>query len=275
MAKTIQVLSDLHLEFLSPRFQEEFFRRLNPQGVDVLVLAGDITTLATIDGVLEKFCSLYPEVVYVLGNHELYNSSPDCTCEAVAQNAARLKNLTWLNNSSKRVSGINFFGGPLWVRAPRPEVEQILKYQITDFNLVQKLTPWIYDENKRFIEELNRCHPEVDVVVSHFLPSDKLIAPRFRSSSVLNSYFSCDLTSDLERWKIPLWVFGHTHDCIQKKIGDTTFLCNPKGYPFEKIPRGVSTEPGFGLQFDMNLRVEVSPQEGPRVLRTRTEDECS
>jgi hypothetical protein len=33
--------------------------------------------------------------------------------------------------------------------------------------------------------------------------------------------------------KIKLWNFAHTHSYLQQIIGDTKFICNPRGYPSE------------------------------------------
>ena len=42
----VQLLSDLHLEFLPPGKDLAWIEALDPEGVDVLILAGDICTLS-------------------------------------------------------------------------------------------------------------------------------------------------------------------------------------------------------------------------------------
>ena len=70
----VQLLSDLHLEFHRDG-GKAFLKSLDPSGVDVLVLAGDVDVAA--GGLLQSLtsiCRLYRDssVVYVAGNHEFY-----------------------------------------------------------------------------------------------------------------------------------------------------------------------------------------------------------
>jgi len=64
----IQVLSDVHTEFYRDE-GESFIAGLDPSGVDVLVLAGDIGVAAGTKRSLEKFCARYAEatVLFVPG----------------------------------------------------------------------------------------------------------------------------------------------------------------------------------------------------------------
>jgi hypothetical protein len=49
----------------------------------------------------------------------------------------------------------------------------------------------------------------------------------------LNRFFLCDMSGLIERVQPPLWCFGHTHDAVDKDVGATRLLCNPRGYPSE------------------------------------------
>ena len=70
----VQIVSDLHTEF----WGEASLDSLDSTGVDVLVVAGDLTAFPLLETSLERVARRYSEVpvVYVLGNHELYDASP-------------------------------------------------------------------------------------------------------------------------------------------------------------------------------------------------------
>ena len=68
------LLSDLHLEE-HPDGGEAYLDSLDPEGVDLLVLAGDICSHDMISNVLSWFSKNYNQIVYVLGNHEYHESS--------------------------------------------------------------------------------------------------------------------------------------------------------------------------------------------------------
>lgn len=74
----LQIMSDLHLKMHADR-GSEFVRHLDPTGVDVLVLAGDITMARHYEDLENVFTLLarkYRHILYVPGNHEYYRSSP-------------------------------------------------------------------------------------------------------------------------------------------------------------------------------------------------------
>jgi len=48
---------------------------LDPPGVDVLVVAGDLATVDYLAAGLRDLCDRFAHVVYVLGNHEFYGTS--------------------------------------------------------------------------------------------------------------------------------------------------------------------------------------------------------
>jgi predicted phosphodiesterase len=74
----LQILSDLHLEMHADG-GSGLIRELDPAGVDVLVLAGDITMArryADLERVFKPLAKKYRHILYVPGNHEYYKSSP-------------------------------------------------------------------------------------------------------------------------------------------------------------------------------------------------------
>jgi len=65
------------------------------------------------------------------------------------------------------------------------------------------------------------------VVVSHHMPSERSVAPRFRDE-LANSGFTSRLDSMMGR--SALWIHGHTHDSFDYELNGTRVVCNPRGY---------------------------------------------
>ena len=65
------------------------------------------------------------------------------------------------------------------------------------------------------------------VVVTHHLPAQQSVAPRY-----LDNLSSAGFASRLEylMGRSALWVHGHTHDRFDYKIKKTRVICNPRGY---------------------------------------------
>jgi len=243
----LQIMSDLHLEMHADA-GAEFVRGLDPTGVDLLVLAGDIASARDFEGLagaFEPFAEKYPRILYVPGNHEYYRTSP---AEA-ARNLARLTEtfpaVVVPANAAVVIAGQRFIAGTMWFRAD-PAAERYKRF-MNDFAVIRGLEPWVYDENAAFERTLGGELAPGDVVVTHHLPAPESISPRFVDSP-LNAFFLCDV-SDLVRARRPqLWIHGHTHDRCDYRLGDTRVVANPLGYPTELRSLAV---------FDQALTVDV------------------
>ena len=117
----IALLSDAHLEF-QPLIIN------NDEGADVLILAGDICVAAhlkdaspTYAKVLAKeyreffdhVCREFPQVVYILGNHEFYNGDIKHTYNILKEHLD-YGNLHILEKETWTHQGHTFIGGTLW-----------------------------------------------------------------------------------------------------------------------------------------------------------------
>lgn len=236
----IQILSDLHLEFHRDA-GKAFIESLDPTGVDVLIVAGDLTVARHLQKTLALFCSRYRHVVYVIGNHELYDSSPaevDAIRKStftmantwepgVTSQPHAIQNLHWLDNSLVVIDGVRFLGTTLWFA----ETEESKRYQHTlnDFAAIEDFVPWVYEQNAKAQEFLATHMRKDDVVVTHHLPSQKSVHPRY-TGSPLNAFFVCDVESIIVEKKPQLWFHGHTHGSCDYQIGPTRVVCNPYGY---------------------------------------------
>jgi Icc-related predicted phosphoesterase len=223
----LQLLSDLHFEFHRDHGRS-FVDSLEPQGIDVLVLAGDIAVAEGIRPALGLLCQKFRDatVVYVHGNHEFYHSDRATVCDTTRQACSENPNLVWLDRSSAEIQGVRFHGAPLWF--PRTTDER-LKRSLNDFSTIKNFESWVYEENAKTIAFFLEHVQPGDIVVTHHVPSQRCIAPRFVGSP-LNPFFVCDLTDLILNRQPSLWLHGHTHSSVAEQIGATLVLCNPFGY---------------------------------------------
>ncbi len=238
------VLSDLHFEFHADHGRS-FVEHL-PSGdqVDVCVLAGDIAVGPGIPDALKLFCDRYEHVVFSHGNHEFYgynrNQVLSWTWDAVAANA----NLTWLDCDVQKVAGKRFLGGPMWFRETPHNAER--ECLMNDFRLIEDFKTWVYQENRQTLQMLKRELRDGDIVVTHYLPTQRSVAKEFKDSA-LNVFFLCDMEPLIRQAMPDLWIHGHTHSSSDYQKGVTRIVCNPFGYArYEENPR-----------FDFNKIVEV------------------
>jgi len=225
----IAILSDLHFEFHRDG-GSEFISTLKFNGIDVLILAGDIVTPAEkIPNILERFCNRYETVVYLPGNHEFYRSSfPEVK---KIFDFISISNLHILDNKTTTINGQRFVGTTLWFR-DQPDYNRLYKC-LADFQEIKDFRNHVYEKNRLAIEFLNHEVNSSDIVITHHMPSKKSVHPKFTNSS-LNRFFVCELDDLINERQPKLWVHGHTHESCDYYINKTRIICNPLGYPNEK-----------------------------------------
>ena len=237
MSLRIQILSDLHFEFHRD-CGRSFVESLDPDGVDVLVLAGDIAVGEDLPDALDLLCQRYHDsaVIYIHGNHEFYGSRLERVRQLTRQAASSNRNLSWLDKSGVQVGRTWFWGAPLWF--PHTITEPSIKRLLNDFSQIGDFESWVYCENMEAVGFLqDRVRPD-DVVVTHHLPSQLCVSPQYRGN-VLNPFFVSDMTPFILERQPWLWLHGHTHDSRDVTISKTRLLCNPFGYA------GSNVNPGF------------------------------
>jgi len=200
---------------------------LDPEGVDVLLVAGDVGTLGTLGNVIPWLCKKYPHVVYVLGNHEFYGSNRPRVLKQMGILKASCPNLHWLDCGIVEIKGQRFLGTPLWF--PDLPGNILVKHGLNDFSQIRGYEEWVYAENTRAIQFLQEHLQKGDVVVTHHIPSQAGNSPQFKNSA-LNPFFVCDVSELILDRKPKLWVYGHTHDQLDLKLGKTRLVCNAFGY---------------------------------------------
>lgn len=229
----IQLLSDLHLEHHRDGGRS-FLESLDPSGVDLLVVAGDLHDgeRGLVNSLL-SLCALYPWVVFVVGNHEYYGWMPRQVHRRLTELDRDVANLHWLHHEARDVEGLRIAGTPLWFPKPSNPLVMLDRYAINDFNVIKGFEPWVYDENRRAMEFLQREAPRADIIVTHHVPTVLATSARFKTDTT-NHYFITDVTRLIQDAQPKLWCFGHTHDRQWLRIDETLLACNPFGYPFEQ-----------------------------------------
>jgi predicted phosphodiesterase len=227
----IQLASDLHLE-LHRDGGASFIQSMDPEGVDVLILAGDITSLrffTQTQELLKSIAAKYPKVLYVPGNHELWRQTPAEALRVLYAASEGISNLSILNNQVISIDGRRFLGGTMWF----PQWSPLYDYaatQMNDFTQIVDFYPWVVQENAKFKSFLQNNLKEGDIVVTHYLPSKRSVSPRYQGSPT-NSFFMCEMDQIILDRSPALWVHGHTHDSCDYQFSKTRIVCNPFGYP--------------------------------------------
>jgi len=195
--------------------------------VDVFVCAGDLGVFWGLESILQTLCKRYPQVVYVAGNHEFYQTSPKEIESLRSALSRQLSNLHWLEDSSVKIGGRTFHGATLWF----PDTEESRPYRdhLNDFHLIEKFVPWVFDKHGASKSYLQHAVKPGDIVVTHHIPLLMGTDPRWWNSP-LNSFFVSDVEPLLTETKPALWIYGHTHSSHDFKVGPTRLVCNPFGY---------------------------------------------
>lgn len=234
----LQILSDVHLEF-GDYVPEQ-------TDADVVVLAGDVDVGRRGVRWIKKHFPQKP-VIYVAGNHEFYGNSVPALFKEV-RSAVEGSNICLLENESIRIGDFTFLGCTLWTDFEawaNPQAAMLAAQNgIRDFNVIRGRTDWfspedsvnLHQESIRWLKDaLGKANPQKTVVITHHAPSEKSIPP-YHAGSILNAAFVSALDKFVKESGVPLWIHGHTHCCVDYRIGKTRVYSNQRGYPHRPDP---------------------------------------
>lgn len=235
----LQIISDVHgdTDFLGAC---KFLEKLDPSGVDILILAGDILPLRYYNSciyLLKIVCNKYSQVVFVMGNHEVYNYSIKSGKKTLGMLSLLFSNFIVLDVDVTHPigGGKKILGGTLWF--PDDPLNPSYFDAMPDFTIIEDIIPTCYEENSKLVKFLEKNINPGDVVVTHHLPSSHLVDDRYRGSN-LNRFFVADLTELILEKKPGLWCCGHSHIAKDITIGSTRCILNPVGYNHEQGKNG-------------------------------------
>lgn len=228
----VQVISDLHLEFLSPTRVQSIISKIFPLG-DVLVLAGDIGCMDENHFTfLRAMSQKFPKVFVITGNHEYYRGEISTRDQELATFCSSLDNVSLLCSSSEDYGGFRWVGTTLWSRVSENgcfinDIRYIKDMTISKYNQ-------LHQEAVDFLTQtLSTSIPTI--VITHHLPSMEVVSEKYKND-VYNQWFaSSSLEHVLETATnhVPLWIYGHTHQFSDRMIHNTRMVCNPYGYENE------------------------------------------
>lgn len=227
----IQLVSDIHTELYSNQGRKLLFDVIEKSnGVETLVIAGDLCNRRTLKYCFSILAPEYENIIYVPGNHEYYESTFGSFNEELNEVCEKYGNIHFLNNSSVEIGGNRFLGGTLWYR----ETEYVRNYKknFSDFMSIHDAHQFIFSENSRCINYIDRNLSKNDILVTHHLPSYKCVSERFRHMN--NDFWVCDIEDIIFDAGPKLCLFGHTHDPVDIRIGDARVVACPTGYEHEK-----------------------------------------
>ncbi|MBY4678266.1 metallophosphoesterase [Marinobacterium arenosum] len=234
----IQLLSDLHIEFFGDAV-ERF--HIEPTDAELIVLAGDIGVGT--DGMqwaIEQAERLGRPILYVPGNHEYYFQDLPTNRRALRELSADSP-VQLLDDDQWISQGVRFLGCTLWTdyRATRQRKKSLdaARRMMNDHRLIvngervfspedaeqlhQRSLAWLKDR-------LGEPFAGRTVVISHHGPSPLAQHPGFPMHAITGAFWS-----DLEYLMgapIDLWLFGHTHMCLDETINGTRLVSNQQGY---------------------------------------------
>jgi len=260
----IGYVSDTHLDFFvhpnkNHKIREYIQNILNPEGGDVLIVAGDISHYNTQTILLlEELSTYYNQVLFTIGNHDLYLISKNLVNKYKYNSFSRIKELEdyfidskfihFLNGSSIDINGVNFGGLPNWYDLPSQGHIDRWNNIMNDSNLIyegrehtiinygyysEKLSSFDTQAFRKIQEENFEKLENIDVLFTHICPC--LIDPENK-----NGPHSSDdmfyMTDDIEKVKktgAKYVVYGHNHTSTSWSKDSIKFLTNSIGYPKE------------------------------------------
>ena len=245
----------------------------DPDAYDVVVLAGDIHSHThAIHWAAKTFSK---PVILISGNHEFYNGHLHGLSVEMRKCAQEYPHVHLLDNDSVVIGGVRFVGAVLWTdfMLHGDELSVIhacmadAKRYMTDFSSIRfGSTGWFLpgDSVKLFRvsamylrETLAAPVDGPTVVVTHHLPSKRSVATRFEND-LMSAAFASNL-DDLVA-QADVWIHGHTHDSFDYEIGKCRVVCNPRGYPTNRI-----RDTYENAMFDSAKIIEIgSPSPAPK-----------
>lgn len=260
------VLSDLHIDIA--RFQTECDGRRIDEGVDVVVLAGDIH-----EGVQAPMWAreAFPnkEIVQIAGNHEFYGRMWNRNLRKLREKAAEL-DIHFLERESVEINGVRFLGATLWtdyeihgtpalsmgdarrmmndyarIKLDRKPGENAEWRETRSVALIPPLAQRRHRESVEWLQEQFKTgDPAKTVVVTHHAPHPQSVPEGYKDHELTPAYAS-DLTRLMGNSAV--WIHGHIHETADYLVKGTRVVANPRGY-VGKIVDNPAFDPFFTIE---------------------------
>lgn len=254
----ISVHSDLHLEFTNHRKRwSDVISSVIDNDIQVVCLLGDIWKDANqaCDFLLDFYAVCEADILFVVGNHELYYDSSIADYKQLEHIFSKFK---VLDKRTVEINGVNFIGATLWATLSpiegwsQTDIKYLIYRGIADF---RKIPSWSIsrmvsegNQDIRYIQSTLKKHKKKglkSVVLTHFSPLRKWPHSRY-GLNALTAYFCNDYEKIIEDHKPYGWFFGHTHDNICGFVGSTMLGTNQAGYGQE-----------CHMSYDLNYFIDI------------------
>lgn len=220
MAMRIKIISDLHLEFRTKGDIDILLSSVLGGDYDVIVFAGDIANgwlLVSVMMEISEVCARSgKQAIFVPGNHEFYDPSPRIPAHFDAVHTLVRECWTF--------QGVTFAG------------LTALHSDEVNANATEELClPYEYraKEHTKDLEFLEKVKHKADVIITHYLPHARSIDAKYWTAD--NRDFHVPLDNFVRDTTAKLWIHGHTHSPCDYDENGTRVVCNPFGYPGEKV----------------------------------------
>ncbi len=226
----IQIVSDIHIEKIKSN-KVNGLDYITPSA-PIIILAGDIGSLYRIEQLQYFFSTIYKYfkyIIYIPGNNEYYYINNNFVSfntlnERLYTLKKKFSNLFILNKSYIILDNYLFCGCVLW---------SYFNKNLPIFFKIQGFNKQIYNK-KNFIEKnyikniISFCKKKnyKPVIITHYPPSKTLLP-----DSKLKFYFKKLYYNNMDYLfsNNLIWIYGHSHSNINKKIDNTYIITNQKG----------------------------------------------
>ena len=222
----IQIISDIHLEFLDeiPRI---------PVKARILALLGDIGYPSShrYQWLIREVSHKFEHVLLVAGNHEFYTGEVNKVLSKIQTIADRHDNVYFLENSGVNIDGQWFYGATLWGNIPKKKYKTVLGecndyWEIKLGDSSKQLHPTDTTKwHKQTVKWLQQVVDRDSVVLTHHAP---ILDPRVfdpRDWDLEPSWSASNVMGVAPKF----WAYGHTHYPADFVVGGTRYYTNPIG----------------------------------------------
>lgn len=259
----VQPISDLHIDCLKEFNRPGIFGKIINPEADVLVFAGDMCEGANFDMLKKELSSVTKPILYVAGNHEHWGTEVYNFNLWFMHQMSYFPNVRVLQDDFAVIGDTVFIGGTMWTDLGNPIHENIVQVYMkgADLGHIKGFNTKMWNaRHTNTVGYIEKClkfdtwkHLK-KIVVTHHGPSMKAVPTRYQYASENCAYHS-NLDYILESDYAPdLWIHGHSHVFMDKKIGNTRVVRNPYGYKdYSEIDTGFN--PGFMIDTEDLLNV--------------------
>lgn len=241
---TLQIISDLHLEFYENYDYDKFIKPINDNKNNdlYLCLLGDIGNPfhKNYENFINTSSKKFEKVFILPGNHEYYFDKYYMTKLQMYNVCKKYDNVYFMDNNIFELNNYVIIGSTLWSFIDS-DSKTMASLMINDYKNI-KMNNNIFtpdDNNKLFFNNLSFIKKQVEkakinnkyaIVLTHHAPSYKFIDSKYK-----NYPYNCCFVNDLDNFileneNIKYWLFGHTHSSFNDYIGKCLCICNPAGY---------------------------------------------